>query len=349
MQTRHVEVVMKFSIRFADQIVGALVVLALAILVVVIFMLGRSQRWFVKDFEYKTYFNSASGLSQNMSILYRGFTIGHVKKITLTPDDNVEVVFIIFDEHNHRVREGSVVELQASPIGLGNAFYFHPGLGTARIEEGSLIPEINSPQARALIARGLVNRAETSDSIGNIINSVSVLLETINVSLAGSPGAEDLTIGQMVRDLQRTIANINEVTLSLSNQINPILTDVGTMVADISEQVNPIIANVGTITDQAASPTGTVMSILDAEGPVFTSIAEVLSSITSAIKNLERTIEFIPAQLPQISFMLSDLSSALIEAEKLIVALNNNPLLRGGVPEIKATGPGAVTPRDLEF
>jgi|TergutMp193P3_1026864.scaffolds.fasta_scaffold05327_3 phospholipid/cholesterol/gamma-HCH transport system substrate-binding protein len=347
---------MKFSIRFADQIVGALVILALAILIVVIFMLGRSQRWFVKDFEYKTYFNSASGLSPNMAILYKGFTIGHIKKITLAQDDTVEVIFTIFEEHNHRVKEGTVVELQASPIGLGNAFHFYPGLGAGEIAEGSVIPEINSPQARALIARGLVNKPESSDSIGNIINNVSLLLETLNIALAGSPGAEDLTIGQIVKNLERTIANVNEIVQSLSgqidpilSQIDPILTDVGTMVGDLSGQIGPIISNVETISDQLASPTGTVMSLLDAEGPVFTSIAEVLSSITAIIRNLERTIEFIPAQLPQISFLLSDLSSTLTEVEKLIIALNNNPLLRGGVPEIKETGPGAVTPRDLEF
>jgi len=347
---------MKFSIRFADQVVGTLVILALAILVVVVFMLGRSQRWFVKDLQYKTYFNSASGLSPNMAVQYKGFTIGYVKKITLAPDDTVEVLFTIFEEHSHRVMEGSVVELQASPIGLGNAFHFYPGLGTDEMEEGSVIPAINSPQARLLIARGLVNKPESSDSISNIINNVSTLLETLNIALAGSPGAEDLAIGQILQNLESTIANVNEVVLSVSgqidpilSQINPILTDVGTMVGDLSGQISPIISNVETITDQLASPTGTVMSILDSDGPVFTSIAEVLASITASVKNLERTIEFVPAQLPQLAYILSDLSSTLVEAEKLIIALNNNPLLKGGVPETRGTGPGAANPRDLEF
>jgi len=347
---------MKFSIRFADQIVGILVILALAVLVVVVFMLGRSQRWFVKDFQYKTYFNSATGLSPNMAVQYKGFTIGHVKKITLAQDDTVEVIFTIFEEHTHRVKEGSVVELQASPIGLGNSFHFYPGLGANEIEDGSVIPEINSPQARVLIARGLVNKPESSDSIGNIINNVNLLLETLNIALAGSPGAEDIAIGQIIGDLQRTINGVNEIVQSLSDQldpilsqIDPILSDVGTMVGDLSDQISPILSNVETISDQLASPTGTVMSLLDAEGPVYTSIAEVLSSITASVKNLERTIEFIPAQLPQLSYLLSDLSNTLIEAEKLIISLNNNPLLKSGVPEIKGTGPGAANPRDLEF
>jgi phospholipid/cholesterol/gamma-HCH transport system substrate-binding protein len=67
------------------------------------------------------------------------------------------------------------------------------------------------------------------------------------------------------------------------------------------------------------------------------------------MKSVEKTIEFVPTQLPQIAILLSDVHSALTEAEKLIVALTNNPLLRSGVPEIKETGPGAATTRNLEF
>ena len=334
---------MKFSIRFADQIVGALVILALAILVVVVFMLGKSQRWFTHDYQYKTYLNSASGLSPNMALQYKGFTIGHVKKIMLAEDDSVEVLFIIFEEHNHRVKEGSVVELQASPIAvLGNAFIFHPGKGTEIITEGSTIPEKNSPRAKQLIAMELVDMPEASDSINNIINQVNMLLETINVSLAGSEGSEELPLGQI-------LANVEMVTSELSDKLTPILTNLETLTGDLSERISPILTNVETITDQLADPSGTVMSILDSEGPIYSDIVELLNSVTDIINSLERVIEFIPAKLPQISLLLSDLHSTLTEAEKLIVALTNNPLLKGGVPELQETGPGAATPRDLEF
>ena len=340
---------MKFSIRFADQIVGTLVILALAILVVVIFMLGRSQRWFVRDVQYKTYFNSASALSQNMAIQYKGFTIGHVKRIDLASDDSVEVLFIIFEEHKHRVKEGSVVELQASPIGLGNSFIFYPGRGTETIMEGSVIPEINSPQGRQLISIGMVNRPEANDSINNIITQVNMLLETINIALAGSKGADELALGQILGNVEKTTAGLNDLVQSLSGQLAPILTNVETLTGDLSVQISPILANVETLTDQLASPSGTVMSILDSEGPIYSDIVELLNSVTGIIGSLERVIEFIPSKLPQISILLSDLHSTLTEAEKLIVALTNNPLLRGGVPEIMETGPGAATPRDLEF
>jgi len=322
---------MKFSIRFADQIVGGLIILGLAILVVVIFMLGRSQRWFSRDYQYKSYFNSASGLSPNMAVQYKGFTMGHVRRIMLTEDDKVEVIFTIFEENSHRIREGTVVELQASPIGLGNTFNLYPGRGTEELPEGSEIPEINSPRGKQLIAMGLTERHESGDSIVNIINQVNTLLETINVSLAGSEGSEELPIGQILANVEKVTGNLDDLVKSINNQLNPIL------------------GNIETFTDQLAEPSGTIMSILDAEGPVFSSIADILESLTGIMNSLDKVIEFVPERLPQISLLLSDLQSTITETEKMIIALNNNPLLRGGVPEIQETGPGAATPRDLEF
>jgi phospholipid/cholesterol/gamma-HCH transport system substrate-binding protein len=329
---------MKFSIRFADKIVGTLVVLALAMLIVVIFMLGRSQRWFAKDFQYKSYFNSARGLSVNMAVQYKGFTIGHVKKIILADDDMVEVRFTIFEEHNHRVREGSIVELQSSPIGLGNSFLFYPGKGKNIIDEGSVIPEKSSFQAVWFVQMGLADIPVTEDSIGNIINQVSILVETVNKS-----------IGKILEDAELTLGGVSDIVQNISSQLNPILANVETLTGDINSKVNPILTNVGTFTNQLAAPSGTAMSILDNNGPVFSSITEALNSITSIMGNLEKVIEFVPAQLPQVAILLSDLQSAIAEAEKLIIALNNNPLLRGGVPEQKETGPGAAAPRDLDF
>ena len=338
---------MKFSIRFADKIVGAFVIMAAAMLIVVIFMLGKSQRWFVKDLEFISYFKSARGLSVNMNVQYKGFTIGHVKKIVLTNDyndnkenndDMVEVHFTIFEEHKDRVKEGSIVELQSSPIGLGNSFVFYPGKGRKVLDEGSVIPELTSLQAAMLVKTGLADTPVNEDSIGNIINQVTVLIETVNQSL-----------GKILGDAEVAIGSISDVLQNLSGQINPILTNVETLTGGLNNQVPPVLTNVKTFTDQLASPQGTVMSILDNNGPVLTNITDILNSITSIIGNLDKTIEFIPAQLPQLAILLSNLQSALVEAEKMIIALNNNPLLKGGVPEIKETGPGAATPRDLDF
>ena len=59
---------MKFKIRFADQIVGFFVIVCLVSLAFVIVMLGRSQRWFAKDYTFIKVLPSAVGLGKNMPV-----------------------------------------------------------------------------------------------------------------------------------------------------------------------------------------------------------------------------------------------------------------------------------------
>jgi len=311
---------MKFSIRFADKIVGALIILALAILVFIIFVLGRNQRWFVRDYQYKTHFTSASGLSMNMAVQYKGFTIGHVKKIRLAEDDNVEVLFTIFEEQNHRVKTGSLVEIQASPIGLGNTFIFHPGRGPDQLIEGDFIPEINSPQARWLIDTGLAGVVETNDRINSIINQVNTLLETVNKSLAGS-NADDPTFAQILN-------GINDIVQALNVQLNPILD------------------NIDSVTGKMSDPSGSIMSFLDADGNVYSDLKASLDSLSGILVNLEKTSNFMPSNFPA---LMADLNAALRTMQDVLVAVSNNPLLKKGIPERRETSPGGANPRNLDF
>jgi phospholipid/cholesterol/gamma-HCH transport system substrate-binding protein len=299
---------MKFSIRFADQIVGILVILALAILVFVVFMLGKNQRWFVKDSEYKTYFTSASGISKNMPVQHKGFTIGRVKDVKLSEDDSVIIFFTIFEEYSKRVKEGSVVEVQESPIGLGSSFVFYFGRGTEVIPEGNVIPEVNSPEAKPYMARGLTDIPRTSDRIGNIVNQVNSILETINHALIGADGEN--TVRQIV-------GNVEGVT------------------RELNEQLKPLITNLESFTAQISNP----------KGP----LNEALTSLAGIIENLNKTSEFIPAQLPQVAVAINELNIVLRQIQGVLTSIANNPLLRNGIPEQNETGPTGASPRDQKF
>jgi ABC-type transporter Mla subunit MlaD len=104
---------MKFKIKYADQIVGALSIIAIAALILIAFLIASTQKWFVKKHNYYTKVSSANSISEGMSLQYKGFGIGKVKKINLGDDDNVVVHFYVLDEYIDRVSEGSIVELIA--------------------------------------------------------------------------------------------------------------------------------------------------------------------------------------------------------------------------------------------
>jgi phospholipid/cholesterol/gamma-HCH transport system substrate-binding protein len=325
---------MKFSIRFADQIVGAFIILALGIIIFVIFMLGSNQRWFSRDAYFYTYFPSASGLSQNMAVQYKGFTIGRIKSIRLDDDDQVEVRFSIFDTYIDRVKEGSLVEIIVSPIGAlgGNQFVFHPGTGTELLESEAIIPAVGSVEAKTLLEKGLAKRGERDDGIMNIINNVGTTITDIKNVIAALQ--EALTNGTDETRLGRTMGDVETVAADLKKNM---------------AQLEPALTNIKSLSDRMADPDGSLAKVLDSEGNVFTELTSSLGAISATLKNLEKTSDFVPAQLPQVAMVINDLHNNLQILEGVLTALTTNPLLKQGVPERKETKTGGAQTRNMEF
>ena len=339
---------MKLTVRFADQIVGAFIILALGAIVFVIFMLGSSQRWFSRDYSYRTYFTSANGLNQNLAVQYKGFTIGHVKSIELTEDDRVEVIFTIFDTYIDRVKTGSLVELVVSPIGGlgGNQLLFYPGAGTEQIPEGEIIYSVNSSEGKRMMAMGLAVRPEHDDSLSNIINRAGNLLGTLD-DLARD--IQEAFEGTDRTSLGRTLGTVELAAADLQVMAGKLPSDLEETINSIMAMIDPILADFNVISKELSNPDGTLMTVLDSDGEVYTGLASSLESISGMLKSLDETIEFIPAQLPQISMMLVELYSALSTAQDLMVSLTNNPLFKKGVPEHKESKTGGTYTRDADF
>ncbi|MDR1277115.1 MAG: MlaD family protein [Treponema sp.] len=329
---------MKFTVRFADQIVGLLIILAVGALIFVVFMLGSNQRWFSRDYQFKSYFNSASGLSKNMAVLYKGFTIGHVKSFDLTDDDQVEVWFTIFDTYISRVRYGSVVEVIQNPIGLGNQFFFYPGQGEEQVGEGELIPAIGSPEGKWFLAEKFVSIPQHDDSISIIMNRLNNILAQVEEAFAGT---DQTTLGRALGNMEEAVAGIQVLPEKLDEFLE--------MLNTIVVQLEPILADLNTFSSSLVDPNGTVSAILDSGGDVYTNLVDSLESVSGILRNLEKTSEFIPPQLPQVAMILSDLRTALKTAEDVLVSLTNNPLLKNGVPPRVETRTGGTSPRDISF
>lgn len=310
---------MKFRIRYADQIVGLLVILALGSLIAVIFLLGSQQRWFSRDYQYKTYAATASGLGVNMPVLLKGIQIGAVKRFNLTDDDKVEVNFTIYSEYNDKVKLGSLIQIVASPIGLGTQFNFYPGLGSEPVEEFDLIPTDTSAEGRRLNERGLSSIPVQSDTIAILISKVNNLLDSIQIT-------------------------VNEVNLALQGNEKSVLgRTLGLLPAEM-EGIHEIIQDIAVITGQLQQPDG-VLSLLDGKGELVTGLKSSMNSLSGILSNLEKTSAYIPRELPS---LITDIRGVLQTAEDVLIALRNNPLLKNGVPERVETGAG-TNPRGVTF
>ena len=340
---------MKFKIRFADQIVGFFIIFSLVSIVVVIVMLGKSQRWFSKDVAFSTILPSAGGLSKNMAIQYRGFTIGNVKTFYLTEKDDVEVIFIIHEEYRDRVRQGSLMEMMISPVNLGNTFLFHAGMG-AMLDDGALVPAVGSAQARELIRQGLAEEPRHDDSITLMMSRANSILDELNrilnhVETALTTGSDSTEIGRIVGSLQRTMAGVEGLPLTLDET----LSSLGVTIAALMSDLEPILVNINSITTELSNPDNLLYTVLDTDSDVYTGLASSLASLSAILDNLEKTTAFIPGQLPQLSALIMELRGTVGTAQDVMVSLTNNPLLRRGIPGKVEGQSGAAGPRDIRF
>ncbi|MDR1030389.1 MAG: MlaD family protein [Treponema sp.] len=339
---------MKFRIRFADQIVGVLIIVALFSLLFILFMLGKSQRWFAKDYSYTTYFDTAAGLSGNMPVQYKGFTIGNVKSYRLTPDDRVEVVFFIYEAYIDRVRTGSLVDINVSLIGLGSQFQFHPGLGQEQLAEGELVPSVQSPEGKQLIKRGLAALPVQDDRITLLINRTTVLLEDTDrvIRLVGDAlqGTDTSSLGRTFRNLETTIAQVQGLSGTVNQDLDAVLTEV----RGILGELHPIIANVDTLSHKVLEPEGLVSRVLDTQeaDSVYSSLVSSLRSVSRILGNLDKTSDLLPREAAGI---VMEVRTSLKTLEDVLVALTNNPLLKRGIPtQVQTQSPG-TSPRDIAF
>lgn len=344
---------MKFRIRFADKIVGFFVIVVVGALVFVVILIGGKQRWFAQDPTYKTYFSSANGLGENMAISYKGFPIGNVKSFALTDDDQVEVVFSIYKEYSGRVKEGSLVELNVSPIGLGNSFVFYPGLGDELLAEDSFIPTVSSPEGQTYIQLKISSALERNDSITNILSQLEEITKNLNVVLldvqTAFEGTDQTSLGRTLGGFEATISGVSALPATLDD----VLGGVNDMLASMQIQLNetlanlqPILTDVNALTGKLNEPDGLVYSALDTDGPIYTGLVKTLDSISATIKNLEDTTKLLPRQLPGI---LLEVRNALESVNDLLISLENNPLLKNGIPAQVETQSSGANPRDVEF
>lgn len=348
---------MKFKIKFADQIVGLFILVALASFVAIVVLVGANQRWFAKDYTFKTSFQSASGVAPGTAILMKGFTIGKIDKLTLNAENGVDAVFHIYDTYYDKVREYSILELTVSPIGLGSQLLFHPGRSDARLAEGVFIPTADSIEGKSLIEQELVEIPPKDDTITRLLANVNPLLENtnktvvtvnrtlteVNRALAGQSSGP---LGRIVTDASSAAAALPG---TMSN-VDAIVSDVQTRVAGLLDQTSALLAqldamsgNLVMTTEALKDPTGLVPRLLDPKGSVKTflndgdalykKVMSIIGEIEKSSKSLQSIVTGLNGEMPKVAAVLNETRTAILKAQDVLEGVKNNPLIRGGVTE----------------
>ena len=331
---------MKFKIKYADQIVGALSIIAIAAFIFLTFFIASTQKWFVKKHYYYAKVASANSVNEGMALQYKGFGIGKVKKISLSDDDSVIVHFYVLDEYIDRVTEGSIIELSVSPIGLGSSLIFYPGLGHTIIEDGSYIPEKASQEAKELIKDGKVIIPESNDTLNTIVASATSLVNHIDELVQE---ITDLIAGNEQLPLARTINEVNTILRQVSALLSG---DESVPAAAIINELNDTVATLNSILEDVngltSDPQGLVPKLLETEESKGT-FDKLYAALDTTIQDLNGISGSLDSEMPQVSILLAQVQTLLKQVQDVMVGLKNNPLLKKGVPE--RAEQQAVTPK----
>jgi phospholipid/cholesterol/gamma-HCH transport system substrate-binding protein len=359
---------MKLRIRFAEQVVGVFVLLAIVGVGVILVFIGINQRWFARNYYFTSTFVSGDGLAVGMPIMLKGFEIGRVSRIALDPQNEVDVLFYVQDTYYNRVHRYSVLELATSPIGLGVSLKFHPGNDRGPpLPEMTFIPSLDSEEGQRLVDTGLVTIPKGEDVIGSVIAKLNPILDetrstiseirhmagTLDAALSGQGSGP---MGTMVADLSSTPGKVNKAVDGVSVRVNTLL-DKMTVIADnlqnitvktngvigdLSANLDEISQNIKDMTGDLKNTQGLAKRLLDPKGSMdtflndnnqlYTQVEDSIKNADAIIAQLKSFMEFINSTRPQIASALEKGNSALEKGNDVLEAAKNNPLLRGGIP-----------------
>lgn len=333
---------MKFQIRFADQIVGLFIILAVMSIVFILVMMGINQRWFAKDYKYTSSFNSGNGLSIGMPITYKGFQIGSIDEIELLKNNKVKINFHIFDTYYNKVRKNSVLQHAVSPIALvAGGMLFHPGKSTELIPELSFIPSTDSEKGKELIAKELVEIPKRDDAVLDIINNISPLLITTNTTLdslnelliattSTIEGEAEGPVGDIIEEIAVMVTMLNNAISDAMISVNKILATTSGITSNLEITTAGMTDTKGLVT-HLLDPKGSIATLLDDDDELYRELFSIIAEIANTTQELSAFVEYINTTQPQISELLEGSREALVKGKDVLEGLSNNPLLRGGI------------------
>ena len=348
---------MKFRLRFAEQITGLFVLGAIALVAVVLIFIGINKRWYIDDPEFFSKFNSAEGLNRSMPIRFKGFQVGRVDNMKLLDDDTVEVWFTIYREYHTRIKENTVIELATNPFNLGGGLLLHPGkYVTAPIPSGSYIPSLDFPDGIKLVKDGLVE-TKSSDEISKMMGSVGEILTQINEETLPS-------VNKLLRDVDAIATGTDTGPMgNVVKNVEDITREAADIMAEIALRSNELV---GAITDMSESLTGelsdpaglvkklfaddsSVAFLLDDKMAIYSQIDSILNGIDDSIQQVNGITKYINDTTPQLTGLIEETRATLGQGKEVLEGLKNNPILRGGISEVKEQ-PGTLRGyRDEDF
>ncbi|HEY1803901.1 MAG TPA: MlaD family protein [Terracidiphilus sp.] len=204
------------EIQWSQLKVGALVLVALALLTAIIFLMTASSGGlFARKIELRCYFPNAGGLKDGAVVTLEGVTIGNIIHMRVIPRRNpnpVEVTMQVGEKYAYDLHTDSLASIQAAGV-LGDSFVDIDSTHATgpRVSNGAELQQSGSPTIQSVINTSQVSIQE----INVLIHKIETLVDTLNHG-RGTAG-ELLNDPTMARNIGSMAANLKAITDEISS------------------------------------------------------------------------------------------------------------------------------------
>lgn len=288
---------------------------------ITIFILGfnflKGNDFFQMTDDYYAVYDHTDGLDVSNPVLYNGFKIGRVKKLTLTPEGRIIATFNIKSELS--MPKNSIAKIISADLLGSKAVIFVAGNSTQKLVDGDTLfsaVELSLTQSVNSQVIPVKEKAErlmvTLDSIFTSINAVlnPEFTRNVNTSIASISRSlqsfektiykVDTLVNYQAKRLQIISANIESITTNLKNN---------------NQRLSHILANIESITDSLvkANLLATVMKA----NRTLDEVAKITEKINKGEGSLGLLIN--DTQL------YNNLNSSATDLDKLILDIKKRP------------------------
>ncbi len=318
-----------------ERIVGTFVIGIAILLLSTLIVIGRGKNWFEKSVVYYTVFNEGYNLQENTPVKLFKADIGQVKQITLA-ENKVRVKLSILQKYQSRIRTDAVAVVE-SPTFIGSEYVsIIPGKGWASLipPEGEIpsrerksisdiLDEFQVEKTARMIVQAIQNLAELTETLndpqGRLHSTLNNLAHiSANVEeMAGGIKKGEGTLGSLI-----STRELMDSVLARLNQVEHILTDVGTATAKTPQSMDHIHTaskDINEIVFQAAT--------------VVAEIQTAAQTLNVILENVKAGSKDVPRITSTAKEGIAEIREGVADIDKVVQSLQKNILIRGNLPQ----------------
>lgn len=194
----------RLSYTARERLVGAFVLIAIALVFLMLVFNKQTARLFEKKFTVYTYMHNAQGVSTDTHVFVSGLDVGNVQAETLAPDNRILVTMQILERFHKLIRTDSRAKMSNLSV-LGNT---------------NLEIKIGSPD-HPEVQDGAVLPLDEPMSMDQMMSQVSPVLEDVKSTLARvnevSQSVDPKDVSATLRNLAAVTANLKIITTQVSS------------------------------------------------------------------------------------------------------------------------------------